>query len=72
MEEWREQLVKEGKYLSEKIHKLCEFISSDKWKALSDYERSLFSWQLSAMRSYSEAVAHRIWLFDKNYSFGWC
>lgn len=56
----QERVVEEKKQLDEKLDKLTEFLKTDTFKNLNEYERERLERQHEYMTGYSDVLAERI------------
>ena len=51
--------------LADKVYKISEFLQTDKYKELTDWEKTLLNTQLDAMKSYESVLLTRITHYSK-------
>lgn len=60
LQDFQQRVVDEKTALDEKVEKLGAFLKSDKFKALSDFDKGMLSAQFGHMCSYSAVLGIRI------------
>ncbi len=61
MEDWKERLIIESKDLQEKLHRLIDFINSEKYYELSDGHKKVLNNQKIAMEAYLRCLCQRLY-----------
>jgi hypothetical protein len=62
----KEKLAQERIELNEKISKLEDFITTDKFHSIDSVQQSLLNIQYSSMKTYSQCLLERLEWLDKN------